>query len=120
MSLQLEQINGRPSRVEKSAVRVCAVEELPLGLGRAFEIHGKIIALFRTRGGQIFAVDNRCPHKNGPLAEGMLAGNSVVCPLHSFRYDMASGECDQPGACAVTAYPVDVRDGDVFLATEPS
>jgi nitrite reductase (NADH) small subunit len=100
---------------ESMQVRVCTVEELPVGLGRAFEIGGKRLALFRTRKGGIFAVDNRCPHKGGPLADGMLAGDSVVCPLHAFRFELHSGDCDQPGICGVRTYPVEVRGEEVFL-----
>lgn len=100
-------------------VRVCALEELPVGLGRAFDVAGQTLALFRTRRGGVFAVENRCPHKGGPLAEGMLAGDAVVCPLHAFRFDMQSGACDQPGACAVKTYAVVQRDGDVFLDMDP-
>lgn len=97
------------------SVRLCAMEELPIGLGRAFDVGGEMVAVFRTRRGEVFAVENRCPHKGGPLAEGMLAGNSVVCPLHAFRYEMTTGECDQPGACPVRTYPVTVNGNDVFI-----
>ncbi len=119
MIIHMEQIQTPKPKIESAEpVRVCALTDLPLGLGRAFRIGTKTIALFKTRSGQIFAVDNRCPHKNGPLAEGMLAGNQIVCPLHAFRYDGTTGQCDQPDACAVTTYPVEVRDGSVYLTTE--
>ncbi len=101
--------------VEAITMELCALEELPVGLGRAFQIGENNIAVFRTRGGSIFATDNRCPHKGGPLAEGMLAGDQVVCPLHSFRYDLHSGACDQEGACPVKTYPLEIRDGHVLL-----
>ena len=65
--------------------------------------------------GQVFAVDGVCPHKGGPLADGMLVGDQVVCPLHAFRFDAATGACDQPGVCAIATYPVEVRDGAVFV-----
>ena len=107
------------STPEATLVRVCALEELPVGLGRAFNIGGRTIALFRTRAGRVFAVDNRCPHKGGPLSEGMLAGDSVVCPLHAFRFELATGDCDQPGACPVQAYPVTQDNNDVFISLPP-
>jgi nitrite reductase (NADH) small subunit len=96
-------------------VRVCALEELPLGLGRAFAVASRTIALFRTRSGRVLAVDNRCPHRGGPLAEGMLAGDAIVCPLHAFRFDGTTGACDQPGTCGVAAYDVSLQGGDVFV-----
>lgn len=105
-------------KTEAMQVRVCALEELPMGLGRAFEVGGKRLAFFRTRKGGVFAVENRCPHKGGPLADGMLAGDSVVCPLHAFRFELHTGECDQPGTCGVKTFPVEVREGEVFVRME--
>jgi nitrite reductase (NADH) small subunit len=87
---------------------ICELSELPVGLGRAFRVGGHAVAVFRTRSGKIFAVANECPHKGGPLADGMLAGEQVVCPMHAFRYDAESGACDQSGVCAVATYPVEV------------
>jgi nitrite reductase (NADH) small subunit len=92
---------------------VCELEELPVGLGRAFRVGRHSVAVFRTRTGMVFAVASRCPHKGGPLADGMLAGEQVVCPLHSLRFDRETGECDQAGVCAVKTYPVEVVDGFV-------
>ena len=107
---------GAETAASASPIRVCRLDELPVGLGRAFEIGGRVIAFFLTRRGQVFAVDNRCPHKGGPLAEGMLAGDAIVCPLHAFRFEGKTGECDQPGTCAITTYPVTLRDGEVFVS----
>jgi len=87
---------------------VCTLDELPVGLGRGFVIDGHRVAIFRTRTGQVFAVKNECPHRGGPLADGMLAGEQVVCPMHAYRYDAKSGVCDQSGTCAVETYPVEV------------
>lgn len=87
---------------------VCELDELPIGLGRAFRVGGHKVAVFRTRAGKVFAVANECPHKGGPLADGMLAGDQVVCPMHSFRFGSDAGECDQAGTCAVATYPVEV------------
>ena len=114
MIIHMEQMESRKV-ITENPIRVCGLDELPIGLGRAFQIADRVIAIFRTRKGKIFAVDNRCPHKNGPLAEGMLAGDAIVCPLHAFRYEMPGGECDQPGACAVKTYPTELRDNDVYV-----
>ncbi len=89
-------------------VPVCALADLPVGLGRSFDIGGQSVAVFRTRAGRVFATANRCPHKGGPLADGMLAGEQVVCPYHAFRFHADGGECDQPNVCAVATYPVEV------------
>jgi len=103
-------------KLRTTQARVCSIDELPVGLGRAFSIAGREIALFRTRRGKVFAVDNRCPHKGGPLAEGMLAGDAVVCPLHAFRFEFATGECDQPGTCPVGTYAVMQDGSDIYIA----
>jgi len=96
-------------------VPLCALDDIATGLGRAFDIGGRSVAVFRSRDGRVFAVDGKCPHKGGPLADGMLIGEQVVCPLHAFRYQGTSGACDQPGACAIEAYPAEVRDGTVYI-----
>jgi nitrite reductase (NADH) small subunit len=77
-------------------VPLCALDDIATGLGRAFDIGGRSVAVFRSR-------------------DGMLIGEQVVCPLHAFRYQGTSGACDQPGACAIEAYPAEVRDGTVYI-----
>ncbi len=96
---------------------VCTLADLPVGLGRAYVVGSHRIAIFRTRYGRIFAVADRCPHKGGPLSDGMLAGDQIVCPMHSFRFDSA-GNCDQPGVCSVRTYPVELA-GDVVRVGIP-
>jgi nitrite reductase (NADH) small subunit len=98
-----------------SRLALCTIDELPVGLGRAFEVGTKPIAVFRTRTDKVFAVDGICPHKGAPLADGMLAGEQVVCPYHAFRFHSATGQCDQPGVCAIATYPVEVADGQVYV-----
>ena len=92
---------------------VCELDELPVGLGRAFRVGAHAIAIFRSRTGDVFAVANRCPHRGGPLSDGMLAGEQVVCPLHAFRFHRESGDCDQAGTCSIPTYPVEVIEGFV-------
>jgi len=101
-------------------VPLCTLEEVPPGLGRSFAVGGRLIAVFHGRNGNVFAVDGRCPHKGGPLADGMLLGEQVVCPLHAFRFHGLSGECEQAGECAIETYPAEVRDGAVFVTVAES
>lgn len=96
-------------------VPLCTLDDIAVGLGRAFEVGGRDIAVFRGRDGKVFAVEGKCPHKGGPLADGMLIGEQVVCPLHAYRYQGTSGECDQEGACAIGAFPAEVQNGTVFV-----
>ena len=102
-----------------TTIPLCLLDDLPLGLGRAFDVGGRSLAVFRSRDGRVFAVDGTCPHKGGPLADGMLIGNQVVCPLHAFRFDGATGDCDQEGICAIEVYPAEVKDGEVFVTVPP-
>ena len=98
----------------ETRVQLCVLDDLPEGIGRPFRVGDTPLAVFRTRAGKVFAVDAVCPHKGAPLADGMIAGDQVVCPYHAFRFEAATGACDQPGVCAIGAYPVEV-DGDAVL-----
>jgi nitrite reductase (NADH) small subunit len=96
-------------------VQLCVLDDLPEGIGRAFRVGDVPLAVFRTRTGKVFAVDGVCPHRGGPLADGMLAGDQVVCPFHAFRFDARAGHCDQPNVCSIRTYPVEVRNGAVVV-----
>ncbi|HEY8667289.1 MAG TPA: Rieske 2Fe-2S domain-containing protein [Tepidisphaeraceae bacterium] len=89
---------------ETIEVDVCDIDDLTPGVGRAFEIAGQVVAVFLTRAGQVRAVENRCPHRGGPLADGILANNHVVCPFHANRYDLTTGACSTD-SCSIAAYP---------------
>ena len=101
------------SAIALPTVELCKLDDLPVGLGRPFRVGDRLIAVFRARSGKVFAVDGVCPHRGGPLADGMLAGDQVVCPYHAFRYDGRTGECDQAGSCSVATYPIRVTGGKV-------
>lgn len=114
----MQTLGLRTSPQTPGRVAVCQVWDVPPGLGRSFRVAGRLIAVFKARDGKVFAVDGLCPHKNGPLADGMVVGHQVVCPLHAYRFAADTGACDQPGTCAIGAYPVDV-DGDTVFVTVP-
>jgi nitrite reductase (NADH) small subunit len=100
---------------------VCPVGDIPVGLGRAFRLGRERVAVFRSRSGKVFAVADRCPHRGGPLADGMIVGDQVVCPLHAFRFHGETGTCDQAGACSIATYPVEVTpDGLIRVGVEVS
>ena len=93
----------------------CRVADLPLGLGRSFRVGGTLVAVFRSRTGPVFATQGLCPHKNGPLADGMLVGDQVVCPMHASRFDGLTGACDREDVCSIKAFPVREEKGMVVL-----
>ncbi len=86
---------------------------IPPGEGRAFQVRGEKVAVFRTRSGQIFAVQAACPHRGGPLADGLVGGTTLVCPLHAWKFDLATGQ-SLLGECGLKTYSVHV-DGDAQI-----
>ena len=76
------------------------------------------IAVFRTQEDQIFALENRCPHKAGPLSEGIVHGASVTCPLHNWVFDLETGKALGADDGRVRTYATSVVDGRVFLALQ--
>jgi nitrite reductase (NADH) small subunit len=100
-----------------SSVRACRVDDVPVGEGRAVTIAGRRVALFRTRGGW-YALDAACPHMGGPLADGIVAERSVICPLHERRFDLVSGAALSPGCAPVKAHRVTVIGQDVLVALD--
>jgi len=94
-------------------VEVAKISDVPFGRTKAFDIDGRRIALFHTRDG-IFATDNTCPHRGGPLAEGDLIGNEITCPWHLWGFDVVTGAC--PGNPEMTVATHEVRiEGDSVL-----
>ena len=90
------------------------VDQVPLGEGRTFEVMGLRVAVFRTRADALFATQAACPHREGPLADGMLGGSAIVCPLHDRTFDLHTGQ-ELGGDCALTLYPVRQADGTLML-----
>ncbi len=70
---------------------VTARDQIPPGEGRAFLVEGQTIALFHCHDGSIHATQAHCPHRNGPLADGLIGGHSLVCPLHDRVFDLKTG-----------------------------
>jgi len=85
-----------------------SVDALPVGEGRVFEVGGRQIAVFRCRSGALHATDAACPHRGGPLADGLVGDGSVVCPLHGFVFDLCTGDVKDRECARLTTYPVRV------------
>lgn len=99
--------------------QVCTLDDIPrLGsrVVRHEEDGGVIdIALFRTQG-EVFALRNKCPHKGGPLSEGIVHGKQVTCPLHGWKLSLETGEAVAPDVGCARRYPVKVENGLVYLS----
>ncbi|HKV63672.1 MAG TPA: nitrite reductase small subunit NirD [Candidatus Acidoferrum sp.] len=76
-------------------IRITSLQNIPLREGRAVCVSGREIAIFNL-GDRLLAVDGRCPHKGGPLAEGIVTGDSVVCPLHAWKISLQTGNVTKP------------------------
>jgi len=95
-------------------VRAMKIGELPPGMTRELQLDGKVIALSNV-GGKLYAIDNVCLHRGGPLGEGELSGQVVTCPWHGWQYDVTSGKLVTNPAVGVETYPVELRGDDVYV-----
>jgi nitrite reductase (NADH) small subunit len=94
------------------------VSEIPKGEGRTFRIGDLRIAVFRSREGRVHATQADCPHRGGPLADGLVGGTTLVCPLHEWSFDLLTGMALN-GSCGIRTYPVtQSADGTLFLTIE--
>lgn len=98
---------------------VGSLERIPFGEGRSYRIMGEEVAVFRPRGGGVFAVQATCPHKGGPLADGLVGLGVVVCPLHGSTFQLSTGAPVRNGCPALRTYPVEVTAaGDILITAE--
>jgi nitrite reductase (NADH) small subunit len=89
---------------------------IPPGEGRNVQAQGRRIAIFHTRAGAVFATQAECPHRAGPLADGLVGGTTLICPLHSWKFDLATGEA-LFGECGIKTYPVRVDETGRIILT---
>jgi nitrite reductase (NADH) small subunit len=96
---------------------ICKVTDIPVLGSRIVKRAGEIdIAIFRNDQDQVFAVLDSCPHKGGPLSQGIVHGTSVTCPLHAWKIGLADGEAQAPDVGCVKRFEVKIEDGHVHLA----
>jgi nitrite reductase (NADH) small subunit len=103
--------------IENSSwVRVAYCRDIPLREGRAVKVGSRDIAIFNL-GDRFLAVENRCPHKGGPLADGIVSGHTVVCPLHAWKMNLETGKgVNGPSAAScVETFRTRVESGIVLL-----
>lgn len=100
-----------------AGVRLCRLgpaEQIPIGEGRAFVVGDQQVAVFQLRDGGLRAVAAICPHRGGPLADGLIDGQQVICPLHNHAFRLIDGQCTT-GAPSVRAYHVGLKDDELVL-----
>ena len=99
---------------------ICALEDINKLGSRIVDGPKGDIAIFRTADDQVFALDDRCPHKGGPLSQGLVYGKRVACPLHNWQIDLASGSALAPDQGCAHRHEAKVQDGRVLLALNPA
>jgi nitrite reductase (NADH) small subunit len=102
-------------------VSVGPVERIPVGEGREVVVGDRTLAVFRARSGEVYATQATCPHREGPLAEGLLGGTTLVCPLHGYKFDVATGAPVGAGnGCpALRTYAASVDDTGTLVVDVP-
>ena len=97
-------------------VNLGSVDAIPLGQGRCYVVASQEIAVFRQRDGTLFATQNRCPHRQGPLAEGLVGSGRVICPLHAHQFNLETGCGGETDEC-LTVYGVQEINGNIVLSS---
>jgi len=95
---------------------ITQADNIPLREGRSVQVAGHTIAIFNL-GDRFLAVENNCPHRGGPLSDGIVSGRTVVCPLHAWKIDLESGQVTgrPEGPLCVKTFATALRDGVVML-----
>lgn len=91
------------------------IEDVPLRGARVVKTRAGCVALFRTAEAEIFAASNACPHKNGPLSEGIVHDRKITCPLHNWVFDLNTGLAEGADEGRIETYPVRIRGGRIEI-----
>jgi nitrite reductase (NADH) small subunit len=99
------------------------LSQIPNGEGRQFDVEGRLVAVFHLRDGGVYATQAACPHRGGPLADGIMGGTTVICPLHQKRFDVATGQeltsQTATAECALVTYPARVTEqAEIMVSME--
>lgn len=98
-------------------INLGSIEKIPIGQGACFIADDQEIAVFRPRDGRIFAVENRCPHRQGPLSEGIVGGGKVICPLHGHKFDLITGQGSDPREC-IKVFKAWAKDQNIVVEVQ--
>jgi nitrite reductase (NADH) small subunit len=97
-------------------IEIANLEDIPSLGSRVLETDTVRIAVFRTAGDEVFALKDECPHRKGPLSQGIVHDTTVTCPLHNWKIDLASGEAKGPDEGCAQSFPVKLENGRVYLS----
>ena len=96
-------------------IDIAALEDIPPRGARTIRTPEGCVAVFRTFDDRVFALDDRCPHKGGPLSDGIVHGHAVTCPLHAWVFDLETGVAQGADEGAIATYPARVDAGRVLI-----
>jgi nitrite reductase (NADH) small subunit len=96
-------------------IDVAALDDIPVRGARVIKTREGCVAVFRTASDEVFALDNTCPHKQGPLSEGIVHSAAVTCPLHNWVISLETGLVQGPDEGQVTTYPARVEEGRIHI-----
>ena len=99
-------------------IDIAALDDIPPRGARVVKTAQGCIAIFRTHDDRVFALDDRCPHKGGPLSEGIVHGTAVTCPLHNWVIDLATGMARGADEGRVRTHDIRIRDGRILVSSQ--
>jgi len=97
-------------------IEIALLEDIPKLGSRVIKTDSMEVAVFRTTNDEVFAIKDECPHKKGPLSQGIVHGTSVTCPLHNWKIDLASGEALGADEGCTNTFSTKIEGGKVFLS----
>lgn len=98
-----------------SWIDIGTLNDIPLRGSRIVKTVGGCVAIFRTAETEVFATSNTCPHKQGPLSEGIVHDKKVTCPLHNWIFSLETGKAQGADQGQIATYPVKIEDGRLLL-----
>ena len=103
-------MNAAAALRERGSMRfdLGSIDRIPPGEGQTFLVDGREIAVFRSRDDEVWATQARCPHKAGLLADGLVGDGQVICPLHSYKFDLGSGAAVRNECASLRTYRIEI------------
>ncbi|MBM9595823.1 nitrite reductase small subunit NirD [Roseitranquillus sediminis] len=98
-----------------SWIDIGALDDIPVAGARLVKTHHGCVAVFRTAEDEVFATSDACPHRGGPLSEGIVHGRKVTCPLHNWVLSLETGEAQGADEGRIATYPARIEGGRVLL-----
>ena len=96
-------------------IKIAPLNEVPKAGSRVVKNGAVDIAIFRTDDDRVFALHDKCPHKGGPLSQGIVYGNKIACPLHSWKISLVDGNAEEPDEGHTACFNIKVEDNNIYL-----